>query len=101
MHTATATETPVDETVLRGVGRRADRGAALDRADAAHAGADHAALDRVRDQLREELGGRVLTTCFAHGDFWLGNVARRRRTARSPGIVDWERAGAPGSPRWT
>ncbi len=75
LHAATATETPVDEAVLRELGRRADRRAARPPPGAPlRAGADHAALDRVRAQLRDELGGRVLTTCFVHGDFWLGNV---------------------------
>lgn len=95
LHTATATETPVDEAVLRTwvddpiAELRATAGTPL------RAGADHAALDRVREKLREDLGGRVLTTCFAHGDFWLGNVLAAD-DGTITGIVDWERGGAPG-----
>jgi aminoglycoside phosphotransferase len=95
IHIGTATETPVNDAVLREwvdepiTELRATAGTPL------RAGADHAALDRVRAQLREELQGRVLTTCFAHGDFWLGNVLAAGDGSVT-GIVDWERAGAPG-----
>jgi O-antigen/teichoic acid export membrane protein/aminoglycoside phosphotransferase (APT) family kinase protein len=95
LHAATATETPVDDAVLRAwvdepiAELRATAGSPL------RASADVAALDRVQSSLREELGGRVLTTCFVHGDFWLGNVLTTPDGTIS-GIVDWERAGAPG-----
>jgi aminoglycoside phosphotransferase (APT) family kinase protein len=95
IHLATATETPVDEAVLHAwvdepiAELRSTAGTPL------RAGADHAALDRIREQLREELSGRVLTTCFAHGDFWLGNVLAAPDGAVT-GIVDWERGGVPG-----
>jgi O-antigen/teichoic acid export membrane protein/aminoglycoside phosphotransferase (APT) family kinase protein len=95
IHAATATETPVDEAVL---GAWVDEPVAELRATAGtplRAGADHAALDRVQAQLREELSGRVLTTCFVHGDYWLGNVLTSE-DGTVTGIVDWERAGAPG-----
>lgn len=95
LHTATARETPVDDAVLRAwvdepiTELRATAGTPL------RAGADHAALDRVQAQLREELGGRVLTTCMVHGDYWLGNVLAAD-DGTVTGIVDWERGGAPG-----
>jgi O-antigen/teichoic acid export membrane protein/aminoglycoside phosphotransferase len=95
LHEATAHDTFVDETVLRGwvddpiAELRATGGTPL------RAGADEAALDRLRDHLRDELAGRVLTTCFAHGDFWLGNVLAAP-DGMVTGLVDWERAGAPG-----
>jgi O-antigen/teichoic acid export membrane protein/aminoglycoside phosphotransferase len=95
LHEATARDTFVDETVLQGwvddpiAELRSTGGTPL------RAGADEAALDRLRDQLRDELGGRVLTTCFAHGDFWLGNVLASP-DGTVTGLVDWERAGAPG-----
>jgi Phosphotransferase enzyme family len=95
LHTATATETPVDEDVLRAwvdepvTELRTTAGTPL------RAGADHAALDRVQTQLHEELGGRVLTTCMMHGDYWLGNVLTSR-DGTVTGIVDWERSGLNG-----
>ena len=95
LHDATARDTLVDEAVLTGwvddpiAELRSTGGTPL------RAGADKAALDRLRDQLRDELGGRVLTTCFAHGDFWLGNVLASP-DGTVTGLVDWERAGAPG-----
>jgi aminoglycoside phosphotransferase (APT) family kinase protein len=95
LHLATATETPVDDAVLRVwvdepiTELRATAGTPL------RAGADHAALDRVHAALREELRGRVLTTCMVHGDYWLGNVLADDE-GKVTGIVDWERAGAPG-----
>jgi O-antigen/teichoic acid export membrane protein/aminoglycoside phosphotransferase len=95
LHAETAAESVVDEAVLRSwvdepiAELRATAGAPL------RAGADHAALDRIRAQLRDELSGRVLTTCFVHGDYWLGNVLTAR-DGRVAGIVDWERAGTPG-----
>jgi aminoglycoside phosphotransferase len=95
LHAATAAETPVDDAVLRAW---VDEPIAELRATAAtplRAGADHAALDRVQAVLREELAGRVLTTCFVHGDYWLGNVLSAPDGTIS-GIVDWERAGARG-----
>jgi aminoglycoside phosphotransferase (APT) family kinase protein len=94
LHAATATETPVDEGVLR---IWVDDPVTELRSTAANplrAGSDHAALDRIGAQLRHELSGRVLTTCLVHGDFWLGNVLTTPEGAVS-GIVDWERAG-PG-----
>ncbi|HEY3723881.1 MAG TPA: phosphotransferase [Acidimicrobiia bacterium] len=95
LHAATATETSVDDAVLR---LWVDDPITELRATAANplrAGSDHAALDRIATQLRDELSGRVLTTCLVHGDFWLGNVLTTAEGAVS-GIVDWERAGAPG-----
>jgi aminoglycoside phosphotransferase len=95
LHAETAAESVVDEAVLRSwvdepiAELRATAGAPL------RVGADHAALDRIRAQLRDELSGRVLTTCFVHGDYWLGNVLTAR-DGRVAGIVDWERAGTPG-----
>jgi aminoglycoside phosphotransferase len=95
LHTATARDTLVDEAVLEAwvddpiAELRATGGTPL------RASADEAALDRLRGQLRDELGGRVLTTCFAHGDFWLGNVLASP-DGTVTGLVDWERAGAPG-----
>lgn len=95
LHRETAAETAVDELALRAWVNepieelRTTAGAPL------RAGADHAALDRVRAQLHDELGGRVLTTCFVHGDFWLGNVLATD-DGTITGIVDWERAGTPG-----
>lgn len=59
------------------------------------AGADHATLDRLQSRLRDELSGRPLTSCFVHGDFWLGNVLAAD-DGTITGIVDWERAGTPG-----
>ncbi len=59
------------------------------------AGADQAALDRVRAHLHDELSGRVLTTCFVHGDFWLGNTLATA-DGTITGVVDWERAANPG-----
>ncbi len=94
LHAATATETPVDEGVLR---IWVDDPVTVLRSTAANrlrAGYDHAALDRIGARLREELSGRVLTTCLVHGDFWLGNVLTTTE-GRVTGIVDWERAG-PG-----
>ena len=94
LHAATATETPVDEGVLR---IWVDDPVTVLRSTAANplrAGSDHAALDRIGARLREELSGRVLTTCLVHGDFWLGNVLTTAEGTVS-GIVDWERAG-PG-----
>ena len=95
LHAATATETPVDDAVL---GAWVDDPIAELRAIAGsplRASADLAALDRVRSTLREQLAGRVLTTCFVHGDYWLGNVLTTPDGTIS-GIVDWERAGTPG-----
>lgn len=95
LHATTARETAVDDDVLRAwvdepvAELREIAGTPL------RAGADHAALDRVQDLLRHEIGGRVLTTCFAHGDFWLGNVLAAG-DGTITGLVDWERAGAPG-----
>ncbi len=95
LHASTATETPVDDAVLQAwvddpiSELRATAGTPL------RAGADLAALDRLQAVLREELAGRVLTTCFVHGDYWLGNVLAAADGTIS-GIVDWERAGAPG-----
>jgi aminoglycoside phosphotransferase len=95
LHLATATESPIDDPVLRQwVDDPIDelRHAA---ATPLRAGADHAALDRLRAELRADLSGRVLTTCFVHGDYWLGNVLATP-DGTITGIVDWERAGRPG-----
>ena len=62
------------------------------------AAADHAALDRLQRDLHEALEGRVLTTAFVHGDFWLGNVIADPGTGRVAGIIDWERADPRGLP---
>ena len=82
LHVATAAEATVDEAVLAAWvddpidELRVTAGSPL------RASADHAALDRVQASLREELAGRILTTCFVHGDYWLGNVLDRRRRDR-------------------
>jgi aminoglycoside phosphotransferase (APT) family kinase protein len=95
LHLASALECTVDEGALAAwvdepiEELRSTAGTPL------RAGADHAALDRMREQLREELSGRVLTTCSVHGDFWLGNVLATD-DGTITGIVDWERAAAPG-----
>jgi len=95
LHTSTAQETSVNDAVLRAwvdepiTELRVTAGTPL------RAGADHAALDRVQALLREELAGRVLTTCMVHGDYWLGNVLTDD-AGTITGIVDWERAGGPG-----
>jgi aminoglycoside phosphotransferase len=95
LHVASAAETTVDEATLHQwvdepiEELRATAGSPL------RAGADHAALTRMRDQLRADLDGRVLTTCFVHGDYWLGNVLAAE-DGTVTGIVDWERAGRPG-----
>jgi aminoglycoside phosphotransferase len=95
LHYATARESTVGDDVLRQwVDDPIDE---LRKAAATplRAGADQAALDRLRARLSEELSGRVLTTCFVHGDFWLGNVLATE-DGTITGIVDWERAGTPG-----
>jgi O-antigen/teichoic acid export membrane protein/aminoglycoside phosphotransferase len=95
LHTTTAVETTIDEATLR---IWVDEPIEILRTTAGgplRAGADHAALDRVSAQLRNELAGRVLTTCFVHGDFWLGNVLTTD-DGTVTGIVDWEGARAPG-----
>jgi aminoglycoside phosphotransferase (APT) family kinase protein len=95
LHAATAAETTVGERALV---QWVDEPIAELRATAAtplRAGADHAALDRMQAHLREELAGRVLTACFVHGDYWLGNVLAAP-DGMITGIVDWERAGSPG-----
>ncbi len=74
LHTATATETPVDEDVLRVWVDEPVNELRTTAGSPLRAGADRAALDRVQGLLREELGGRVLTTSMVHGDYWLGNV---------------------------
>jgi O-antigen/teichoic acid export membrane protein/aminoglycoside phosphotransferase len=95
LHAETAVETTMDADVLAAW---VDEPIAELRTSAAsplRAGADHAALDRVRDLLHDELGGRLLTTCFVHGDFWLGNTLATTQ-GEITGVVDWERAANPG-----
>jgi aminoglycoside phosphotransferase (APT) family kinase protein len=95
LHRATARETTVDDAVLRQWVDDPIDELRMATATPLRAGADQAALDRLRTQLSEELSGRVLTTCFVHGDYWLGNVLATD-DGTITGIVDWERAGRPG-----
>jgi aminoglycoside phosphotransferase (APT) family kinase protein len=95
LHEATAEARPLDEAALV---QWVDDPIAELRTTGGNplrAGADHAALDRLQLRLRDDLSGRPLTSCFVHGDFWLGNVLATD-DGTVTGIVDWERAGAPG-----
>jgi O-antigen/teichoic acid export membrane protein/aminoglycoside phosphotransferase (APT) family kinase protein len=95
LHRASAAESPVDDAVLRQWVDDPIDELRMAATTPLRAGADQAALDRLRAQLRRDLSGRVLTTCFVHGDFWLGNVLATD-DGTITGIVDWERAGTPG-----
>jgi O-antigen/teichoic acid export membrane protein/aminoglycoside phosphotransferase len=95
LHYATSCASAVDDEVLRQWVDDPIEEVRRAAATPLRAGADRAALDRLQAQLREELSGRVLTTCFVHGDFWLGNVLATE-DGTITGIVDWERAGTPG-----
>ena len=48
------------------------------------------ALERVRSELRESLGGRRVATGRVHGDLCPGNLLTSPDGARVRGIVDWE-----------
>jgi hypothetical protein len=50
------------------------------------------ALGRLRDVLRDSLGGRRVAGSWSHGDYWLGNVLVDPATRVVTGIVDWEHA---------
>jgi hypothetical protein len=50
------------------------------------------ALARLRDVLRDSLGGRRVASSWSHGDYWLGNVLVDPATRLVSGIVDWEHA---------
>jgi Ser/Thr protein kinase RdoA (MazF antagonist) len=50
------------------------------------------ALARLREVLRDSLGGRRVATSWCHGDYWLGNVLVDPGTRAVTGIVDWEHA---------
>jgi hypothetical protein len=50
------------------------------------------ALGRLRDVLRDSLGGRRVAGSWSHGDYWLGNVLVDPATRAVTGIVDWEHA---------
>jgi aminoglycoside phosphotransferase (APT) family kinase protein len=49
-------------------------------------------LERIRDEASEALLGRVVRTCWIHGDFWPGNLLASGPTLT--GVVDWDRAEA-------
>jgi len=50
------------------------------------------ALARLREVLRDSLGGRRVASSWNHGDYWLGNVLFDPATRAVTGIVDWEHA---------
>lgn len=50
------------------------------------------ALARLREVLRDSLGGRRVASSWSHGDYWLGNVLIDPTTRAVSGIVDWEHA---------
>jgi hypothetical protein len=50
------------------------------------------ALARLRELLRDSLGGRRVAGSWSHGDYWLGNVLIDPATRAVTGIVDWEHA---------
>jgi aminoglycoside phosphotransferase (APT) family kinase protein len=52
-----------------------------------------AALERLRQRLRDAWMGRTEVVCWVHGDFWTGNVLTDPASGRVTGIVDWEWAG--------
>jgi aminoglycoside phosphotransferase (APT) family kinase protein len=56
--------------------------------------ADHLieALGWLRADLMAALAGRLVRTCWIHGDFWPGNLLARGSVVT--GIVDWDRAAA-------
>jgi O-antigen/teichoic acid export membrane protein/aminoglycoside phosphotransferase len=95
LHRATAEESIVDDALLRQWVDDPIDELRMTVVTPLRADADRAALDRMRAQLRDDLSGRVLTTCFVHGDYWLGNVLAAP-DGTVTGIVDWESADRRG-----
>ena len=96
VHVATAAETPVDDDGLAGVGRRADRRAAL---DGGHTAARRSRPCRARPGARAAARGARRAGAHHVLRPWrllARATSSRPTTGRSPGIVDWERGGAPG-----
>lgn len=92
-HQRTARAEIVDQVLLdRWVGNRIR---ILRRALINHTGNDWFidALDHLEAGLICWLQRRHVTTCWIHGDFWLGNVLVDDESGQLTGIIDWDRAG--------
>jgi aminoglycoside phosphotransferase (APT) family kinase protein len=63
---------------------------------ARHGARDHwrlqSRLDLLRAELHDTLSGRTLSMCWAHGDYWLGNLLISPDPLTIEGIVDWDAA---------
>lgn len=53
-----------------------------------------AGLRRLHDELHEAVARRAFSTCWIHGDYWLGNLlfSDPAMPNAAPGIVDWDAA---------
>ena len=51
-----------------------------------------ARLEAVRDEVRRQMSGVVLSISLIHGDFWAANLLLDPYTGSISGIVDWESA---------
>jgi O-antigen/teichoic acid export membrane protein/aminoglycoside phosphotransferase len=98
LYEATRSETVVDESLLDELVDQPVaelRSVVVDRSRIRDA--DHV-LERLRDEIREDLTGRTVVTSRVHGDLCPANVLMRPDGGEVTGLVDWERGRSRGLP---